>query len=115
MAQDYALKSGFRVFFIIIGVIALPIFLLGVPVLWIAFKAYAKTDAGGIEYRWLSTKRIPWEELCEVSRAPAAGVLGAMLAPYTLGTVAGKRHNFPSGAFVGGDAAIALAETKASS
>lgn len=113
MANEYALKSGFKVFFIILGVIALPIFFMGVPVLWIAFKAYAKTDEHGLEYSWLGTKRIAWSEIAEVNRAPAAGIVGILMNPHSVTTTAGKRLNFPAGTFVGGDQVIAEAKSRA--
>jgi len=112
VAKEYALKSGFKVFFIILGIIAMPIFLLGVPVLMIAFRSYAKSDEEGMEYCWLTTKRISWEELADVKRAHAAGVLGAMMAPHSFATVDGKLSNFPSGTFVGGDELVLLAKSR---
>ena len=111
MTQEHSLNTGFKIFFILIGIIALPIFLIGIPVLMIAFRGYAKTDEKGFEYRWLTVKRVEWENLAEVRKAPAAGLLGAMMAPHTFERLDGKPFNFPSGTFSGGKDIIALAQS----
>jgi hypothetical protein len=111
MAHEYRLKTGFKIFFVVLGIIALPIFLAGVPVLLIAFRAYAKTDEKGFEYRWLTVKRVEWADIAEVRRAPAAGLLGALMAPHTVERLDGKPFNFPSGTFTGGGDIVELAKS----
>ena len=111
MVREYALKTGFKVFYIIIGIIAMPIFFLGVPVLMIAFCSYAKTDEDGIEYRGLTTKRIQWSQLAEVSRAPASGLLGALMAPHFLATTDGKKATLPIGTYNDGDELLRIAKS----
>lgn len=111
MVREYALKTGFKVFYIIIGIVAMPIFFLGVPVLMIAFRSYAKTDEDGIEYRGITTKRIQWSELTEVSSAPASGLLGALMAPHFLATTDGKRSTLPVGTFRNGDELLRIAKS----
>ena len=111
MNETYALKGGFKTFFWIIGIIAVPIFLLGIPVIMIAMKAYAKVDENGLEYWWLTTKNLPWSELQAVHRAPASGVLGVMLNPQTLTRTNGKKMNIPVGAFEGSDQLLATLQS----
>ncbi len=111
MVQEYALKTGFKVFCIIFGVLAMPIFFLGVPMLMIAFRSYAKTDEEGLEYRWLTTKRIRWSQLAQVSRAPSVGIIGAIMAPHFLATTDGKRASLPIGTFTNGDELLRIAKS----
>ena len=111
MAREYPLRTGFKVFYIILGIVALPLFFLGVPVLIIAFRSYAKIDEEGLEYRTITTKRIPWNQLAEVSRARSKGILGALMAPHSLVTTDGKRSILPVGTFSGGDEILRIAKS----
>ena len=113
MAREYPLRTGFKVFYIILGIVALPIFFLGVPVLIIAFRSYAKTDEEGLEYRTLTTKRIPWSQLQAVSRAPANGILGTLMAPHFLATTDGKRRTLPIGTYSDSDELLRIAKSHA--
>lgn len=111
MTNEYRLKTGFKIFFVLLGIIALPIFFAGVPVLLIAFRGYAKTDDKGFEYRWLTVKRVEWADIVQVSRAPAAGLLGALMAPHTVERLDAKPFNFPAGTFAGGDEIVQRAKS----
>lgn len=112
--QDYQLGAGWKTFFWIIGVIALPIFLLGVPVIMIALKANVTIDDDKLGYWWLGQKEIPWAGM-SVARAPAAGVLGAMMSPLRVTNAEGKGFNLPVGTFNGTEQIIAVLKERSGS
>jgi hypothetical protein len=98
MRTEYGLNAGFKGFFLIFGGLT-SLILLGIPVLILGLKASAAVGPDGLEWWWLGQKTIPWDEIAEIKRAPAAGVLGAMMAPLSVVRTNGKAANFPSGVF----------------
>lgn len=78
--QNHYLGSGWKTFYWILGIIALPIFFIGVPVIMIVLKAYVKMDDEKLEYWWLGTKSIPWEGMTVAPASTSSG-LGAMMRP----------------------------------
>jgi hypothetical protein len=96
--KNYALASGWRAFFGTIGIITLPILLLGVPVIFIALKTHVAIDDEKREYWWLGNRSIPFKGKT-VARAPTSGVLGAMMSPLRITRDDSKSYSFPMGTF----------------
>ena len=100
MIKEYRINFGFKLFFILLGLIALPIFLMGILVLMIAFKAYVKIDEEQIIFWWLGTKNILWAEVKNISRNDNGNLLVSIMHSLRIETTDGKIVNFPAGCFV---------------
>ena len=100
MFQEYGINSGFKVFFIILGIVGLPLFLMGIPILFLAFKAYVKIDEDKLEFWWLGTKTIPWSEIKSINRINSGGLLVAVMHSLRIEKTNGKFANLPVGCFV---------------
>ncbi len=106
MEHSYGLKTGFRVFFWSFGVLTLPLFLMGLFFIIMVIKAYAKVDDEGVEYWWVTTKRLRWDEIGALQWARPSGVLGAAMRPLQITRDNGKNVILPVGTFVGEQALI---------
>jgi hypothetical protein len=102
--QTYGLSGGWKAFFWIFGILATPIFLLGVPVIILALKARVEIDDEAFSFWWLGKKTIPWADMVDVSKAPPANALGAGMQPIFITRADGKKFTFPSGTFENRDA-----------
>ena len=102
MRTDYGLNAGFKWFFIIFGGLS-SLMLIGIPVLILAFKGRATVTEEHLEWWWLTTNRVAWDDLSAIHRAGGGGVLGAMMGPLSLVRANGKASNFPLGCFADKD------------
>lgn len=98
--EEFGLGTGWKIFFGIFGVLALPIFGLGLLMFYLLVKGRVQVDAEGVTVAWLGTKRFAWDEVGSFNPAPAAGLLGAMMNPHHIThAVTGKRATLPLGTF----------------
>ena len=100
MFQEYGINSGFKVFFILLGIVAIPIFLMGIPILMLAFKAYVKIDEEKLEFWWLGTKTVPWSDVKSIIRNSNGGLLVSLMHSLRIEKTDGKVANLPAGCFV---------------
>jgi hypothetical protein len=98
MNTEYGLKAGFKWFFLIFGGIT-SLILMGIPVLILGLKASAAVGPDGLQWWWLGQKKIAWDDIAEIKRAPTAGALGGLMAPLSVVRTNGKAANFPVGVF----------------
>lgn len=98
--EEFPISTGWKIFFGILGVVALPIFGLGLLVFYLLIKGRVLIDAEGITVVWLGTKRFAWDEVGSVNPAPASGMIGAAMNPhYITHAVTGKKATLPLGTF----------------
>lgn len=100
MFKEYGINTGFKIFLILFGIIALPLFLIGILFFLLAFKAYVKMDEEKLEFWWLGKKTIPWTEITNISRNSNGSLLVAMMHSLRIEKSNGKAANLPAGCFV---------------
>ncbi|MGB1013127.1 MAG: hypothetical protein ACPG4T_03250 [Nannocystaceae bacterium] len=114
MENSYGLKTGFKIFFWIFGILTLPLFLIGLFFVWMIFKAYAKVSDEGLEYWWVTTKRLRWDEIGGLHWARPNGLLGSAMRPLQISRTEGKPVILPIGTFVGEQALIKTLQARTS-
>lgn len=97
----YPLKSGWKLFFWILGLVALPIVFLGVPILMLAVKAELRVSEKGLQWWWLGTRTAPWGGTF-VQKVQGANTMARMMGPFQL-LVDGKKLALPLWTFEGSE------------
>ena len=95
----YPLKTGWKVFFWIFGVLTVPMFFVGVPVVMLALKAELRVTNEGLQWWWLGTRTAPWHGTF-VQKVAGANLLARLMGPLRL-QVDGKNLALPLGTFEG--------------